>query len=49
MRDGTLIGTVGVSGLPDVEDHQLIVDALQELLTKKYRARTIKRSKISTS
>ncbi|OBZ97530.1 hypothetical protein ADU59_00490 (plasmid) [Pararhizobium polonicum] len=35
LRDGTLIGTVGVSGLPDVEDHQLIIDALQEILTKK--------------
>jgi uncharacterized protein (UPF0303 family) len=32
LRNGTLIGTVGVSGLPDEEDHRLVVQALQELL-----------------
>ena len=31
LRGGTLIGTVGVSGLPDVEDHQLVTTALREL------------------
>lgn len=31
-KDGTLVGTAGVSGLPDVEDHRLIVDALRALL-----------------
>ena len=31
LRNGTLIGTAGVSGLPDVEDHRLIVDALEAL------------------
>lgn len=32
LRSGTLVGTAGVSGLPDVEDHRLVVDALRELL-----------------
>lgn len=32
LASGTLIGTVGVSGLPDVEDHQIIVSALADLL-----------------
>ena len=32
LRGGTLIGTVGVSGLPDIEDHRLITDALRQLL-----------------
>jgi uncharacterized protein (UPF0303 family) len=31
LRGGTLIGTAGVSGLPDVEDHRLIVEALRGL------------------
>lgn len=31
LRNGTLIGTAGVSGIPDVEDHRLIVHALKEL------------------
>jgi uncharacterized protein (UPF0303 family) len=31
LREGTLVGTAGVSGLPDVEDHQLIVAALRRL------------------
>lgn len=31
LRNGTLIGTVAVSGLPDVEDHRMIVDALRQL------------------
>lgn len=32
LRAGTLIGTIGVSGLPDVEDHLLAVNALRKLL-----------------
>jgi len=32
LKGGTLIGTAGVSGLPDVEDHRLVVIALRELL-----------------
>lgn len=32
LKDGTLIGTAGVSGLPDVEDHRLVTNALRELL-----------------
>ncbi|MBY3217710.1 heme-degrading domain-containing protein [Rhizobium laguerreae] len=32
LRGGTLIGTLGVSGLPDVEDHLLVTNALRELL-----------------
>lgn len=32
LRGGTLIGTAAVSGLPDVQDHQLVVDALRKLL-----------------
>ena len=32
LGNGTLIGTAGVSGLPDVEDHRLIVEALRTLL-----------------
>ncbi|MFE0753141.1 heme-binding protein [Inquilinus sp. NPDC058860] len=32
LASGTLIGTAGVSGLPDVEDHRLITTALRELL-----------------
>lgn len=34
LRNGTLIGTVGVSGLPDVEDHRLAVQALEELVAE---------------
>jgi uncharacterized protein (UPF0303 family) len=33
LRGGTLIGTAGVSGLPDVEDHLLVTNALRQLLT----------------
>lgn len=33
LRGGTLIGTAAVSGLPDVEDHLLVVNALRKLLT----------------
>lgn len=29
LRNGTLIGTAAVSGLPDVEDHELVVGALR--------------------
>ncbi len=29
--NGALVGTVGVSGLTDVEDHDLVVEALEEL------------------
>lgn len=32
LRSGTLIGSVGVSGLPDIEDHRLITTALADLL-----------------
>ncbi len=32
LSGGTLIGAVGVSGLPDVEDHALITSCLKELL-----------------
>ncbi|MBP1880879.1 heme-degrading domain-containing protein [Agrobacterium rubi] len=32
LRGGTLIGSVAVSGLPDVEDHALITASLKELL-----------------
>lgn len=32
LRGGTLIGTIGVSGLPDVEDHRLAVAALRRHL-----------------
>lgn len=31
LRNGTLVGTASVSGLPDVEDHLLIVEALSTL------------------
>jgi uncharacterized protein (UPF0303 family) len=31
LRNGVLVGTVGVSGLPDVDDHILIVEALRSL------------------
>jgi uncharacterized protein (UPF0303 family) len=31
-RNGTLVGTAGVSGLPDVEDHRLIIEALRQVL-----------------
>jgi uncharacterized protein (UPF0303 family) len=33
-RNGSLIGTVGVSGLPDVDDHRLVVRALGILLKR---------------
>jgi uncharacterized protein (UPF0303 family) len=32
LKGGTLIGTAGVSGLPDVEDHRLITTALRDLI-----------------
>lgn len=32
LRGGALIGTVAVSGVPDVEDHLLVVNALRNLL-----------------
>lgn len=32
LTGGTLIGTVAVSGLPDFEDHALVVSTLRELL-----------------
>jgi uncharacterized protein (UPF0303 family) len=32
MLGGTLVGSVGVSGLPDIEDHQLIVATLGDML-----------------
>jgi uncharacterized protein (UPF0303 family) len=33
LRGGTLIGTAVVSGLPDVEDHALVVNALRKLIS----------------
>lgn len=33
LRGGTLIGSVAVSGLPDVEDHALITACLRQLVT----------------
>ena len=32
LNGGTVIGTAAVSGLPDVEDHRLIVDAIRQML-----------------
>ncbi|POO57842.1 heme-degrading domain-containing protein [Agrobacterium rosae] len=32
LRGGTLIGSVAVSGLPDIEDHAMITASLKELL-----------------
>jgi uncharacterized protein (UPF0303 family) len=32
LRGGTLIGTAAISGLPDVEDHKMVVTALRALL-----------------
>jgi uncharacterized protein (UPF0303 family) len=32
LRGGTLIGTVAVSGLPDVEDHLMVIATLRDLL-----------------
>jgi uncharacterized protein (UPF0303 family) len=32
LRGGTLIGTAAISGLPDVEDHKMVVSALLDLL-----------------
>lgn len=31
LKGGTLIGTIGVSGIPDVEDHRLITKVLEEM------------------
>lgn len=31
LKGGTLIGTIGVSGVPDVEDHRLITRTLAEM------------------
>ncbi len=31
LKGGTLIGTAAVSGLPDVQDHEMVVSALREL------------------
>jgi uncharacterized protein (UPF0303 family) len=33
LKGGTLVATVGISGLSDVEDHRMIVTALRELLS----------------
>jgi uncharacterized protein (UPF0303 family) len=43
LRNGTLIGTAAVSGLPDTEDHQLIVDGLRSLMGKKTSQRRSQR------
>lgn len=32
LRGGTLIGTAAISGLPDVEDHKIVVAALRDIL-----------------
>jgi uncharacterized protein (UPF0303 family) len=32
LRGGTLIGTAAVSGLPDVDDHRLVVAAMRDLV-----------------
>lgn len=32
LGNGTVIGTAAVSGLPDVEDHRLVADAVREFL-----------------
>ncbi|WP_234704263.1 heme-degrading domain-containing protein [Rhizobium nepotum] len=32
LKGGTLIGSVAVSGLPNVEDHNLVTDTLREML-----------------
>ena len=32
LASGTLVGTVGVSGLPDTEDHRIIVTALKQMI-----------------
>lgn len=32
LRGGTLIGTAAISGLPDVEDHKMVVAALKDLV-----------------
>ncbi|MDC9813105.1 heme-degrading domain-containing protein [Rhizobium binxianense] len=34
LRGGLLIGTAAVSGLPDVEDHKLVVEALKEMTNR---------------
>ncbi|MDR6100882.1 uncharacterized protein (UPF0303 family) [Agrobacterium larrymoorei] len=31
LKGGTLVGSVAVSGLPDIEDHAMIVESLREL------------------
>lgn len=31
LQNGTLVGTAAVSGLPDTDDHRLIIEALQAL------------------
>jgi uncharacterized protein (UPF0303 family) len=33
LKDGPFIGSVGVSGLPDIDDHRLIIDCMRELLS----------------
>ncbi|XUY29892.1 heme-degrading domain-containing protein (plasmid) [Agrobacterium sp. rho-8.1] len=32
LKGGTLIGTVAVSGLPNVEDHNLVIDILRQII-----------------
>ncbi len=34
LKGGTIIGTAAVSGLPNVEDHKLIVEALCALISE---------------
>jgi len=33
LKGGTLVGSVAVSGLPDIEDHAMIVESLREFLS----------------
>lgn len=34
LRNGTIIGAAGVSGLPDIEDHKLVVEVLGNMLSR---------------
>jgi uncharacterized protein (UPF0303 family) len=34
LADGALVGTATVSGLPDTEDHALVIEALESFLSK---------------
>jgi uncharacterized protein (UPF0303 family) len=34
LADGALVGTATVSGLPDTEDHELVIEALEQFLAE---------------